>query len=143
MAANDAPRDIVLYQIWVFDEPAPGPINKYEATPPELRVPDPPTAEVIRFFEDLSAKYDEEVLDSRPWPCFNFKCPKRRAGGLLHTLKSYRTECPEPVMTDLVLPVCRERGKCFKMAVKIIAGDTRTSSAQVRTAGWVDGNAEI
>ncbi len=143
MAANDTPRDMVLYQIWVFDEPAPGPINKYEVTPPELRVPDPPTAEVVRFFQDLAAKYDKEVLNSHPWPCFNFKCPKRRARGLLHTLKSYVTDHPEPVMVDLVLPVCRNGSKCFKMAVKIMARLMGTSSAQVRTVAWIDGNVEV
>lgn len=65
----------------------------------------------------LAAKYDKQVLNSRPWVCWN--CPAR-AVGLVHTPASYMHN-PEPLIIDIVQPVCANGGACDAAARKMMA----------------------
>ncbi|KJA13024.1 hypothetical protein HYPSUDRAFT_50033 [Hypholoma sublateritium FD-334 SS-4] len=112
---NHTARDKVRYEIRVHS--APTPIIKYEVIPLELRVLHPPQAQAIRFLAGLAAKYDKQVLNSRPWVCWN--CPAR-AVGLVHTPASYMHN-PEPLIIDIVQPVCANGGACDAAARKMMA----------------------
>jgi hypothetical protein len=102
----------------------PDTIVKIDTVPSSLCSMNPPGKPTKAFLAQLVNKHHDAILREKNWTCWN--CP-RRAVGLVHTPASY-LHLAEPLVVDLVQPVCVNGGACEREARKLMDEEMRLAA---------------
>ena len=117
---------VLRYEVKVIGHPVS--IIKNDTVPSSLCSMHPPEMPTKIFLAELVKKHHDAIMQEKRWTCWN--CP-RKAVSLVHTPASY-LHLEEPMVVDLVQPVCVNGGECDKEARKMMDEEMRSTAAMGR-----------